>query len=248
MDVSRKKKNDTIIKNKTIVEGFSFTEKEIAKKALREAESIRYVKENLDMENPRMVLEMYRKLTAEKVFETPVGMMYLKRLQDYLLRIPEIQREGLEPIQVSQMVRESSEKNRSGQTKNQGTGNPASQEPAVTPQQNGQQNMEPSDLDEMAVWYEEQLDQEKQKRRGAELKQRQTEGRLKTNRGFLRFSIAGNLFLLILVIGMVVITLLDDHPNIINYEDKIVNQYEEWERELEEREKKIEKLEREQNP
>lgn len=236
------------MKTKTIVEGFSFEDKEAARKALREAESIRYVKENLDMENPRMVLEMYRKLTVEKVFETPVGMMYLKRLQEYLLRIPEIRKEGLEPIQVSQAARESSEKSRAGQGRTQAAGNPASQEPAAVQQPNGQQNMESSDIDEMAVWYEEQLDQEKQKRRTAEMKQRQTEGRWKTSRGFLRFSIAGNLFLLILVIGMVVITLLDDHPNIINYENKIVNQYEEWERELEEREENIKKLEQQQSP
>ena len=87
-------------KNGIIVEGFAFAEQEEGQKARKEAESIKYIKGNLDMENPRMVLEMYRKLTAEKVFETPVGFMYLKQLRDYLSRVPELKNRGLEPIQV----------------------------------------------------------------------------------------------------------------------------------------------------
>ena len=48
-------------KNRIVVNGFAFTDRQTAQKAMKEAESIQYVKEKLDMKNPRMVLEMYRK-------------------------------------------------------------------------------------------------------------------------------------------------------------------------------------------
>ena len=48
-----------------------------------------------------------------------------------------------------------------------------------------------------------------------------------------------------MAIGMIVITLLDDSPNIINYKNKILNQYTEWERELKEREQLIKEKEQE---
>ena len=90
-------------KNIIVVNGFAFTDRQTAQKAMKEAESIQYVKEKLDMKNPRMVLEMYRKFVRERVFATPVVMMYLKQLQDYLSNIPEMKAEGLEPIQAESM-------------------------------------------------------------------------------------------------------------------------------------------------
>lgn len=166
-------------KNRIVVNGFAFTDRETAQKAVKEAESIKYIKEKLDMENPRMVLEMYRKLTKEQVFRTPVGLVFLKQLQDCLARKPEFKMENLEPI------------------------------------------------------------------RAAELKQRRAEERLKGRRGMLQFSVAVNIFLLIVAIGMAVITLMDNQPNIINYENKIVDKYAEWEQGLKEREETIKQREQE---
>ncbi len=218
--------------NKVIVEGFTFTDPELARKAMREAESIQYVKGKLDMDNPRMVQEMYRKLTAEKVFETPVGLTYLKQLRDYLSSVPEFKRKGQES--GSAQRRKQAQKAAPVQKENfpsaPGQGGAAGEAPL-------------SGAEDLAEWYEESLEQEKQKRRAAELKQRRAEGKLKSSRGRLYFSIAGNVFLLLVVIGMIVITLLDDSPNIINYENKILNQYAEWEEELKEREQIIKEKE-----
>lgn len=99
--------------------------------------------------------------------------------------------------------------------------------------------------EDMAEWYEGQIEEEKQKRRAAELKQRRAESKLKGRRGALRFSIAVNLFLLILAVGIAVITLMDSNPNIINYENKIVDKYAEWEQALEEREQAVKQREQE---
>ena len=220
--------------NKVTVEGFTFTDPELARKAIREAESIQYVKGKLDMDNPRMVQEMYRKLTAEKVFETPVGLAYLKQLRDYLSGVPKIQRKGQESdsVQRKKRMQKAVPVQKENFPSAPGQGGAAGEAPL-------------SGAEDLAEWYEESLEQEKQKRRAAELKQRRAEGKWKSSRGRLYFSIAGNVFLLLVVIGMIVITLLDDSPNIINYENKILNQYTEWEEELKEREQIIKEKEQE---
>ena len=57
-------------------------------------------------------------------------------------------------------------------------------------------------------------------------------------------SVASILFFLIFSIGMIVITLTSDNPNIINYENKLVDKYEEWEQDLQEREQAVKEQEK----
>ena len=81
-----------------VIDGFVFTQEIAAKKARKEAEGIQYVKSKVDMENPQMVLQMYQKLLKERVFETPVGLAYMKELQNYLVQNPALQGAKIEPI------------------------------------------------------------------------------------------------------------------------------------------------------
>lgn len=55
-------------------------------------------------------------------------------------------------------------------------------------------------------------------------------------RSALRKSMILNIFLVILVIAMFIITLTADQPNILNYERALLNKYAAWEQELTERE------------
>lgn len=218
-------------KQKFIVEGFVFTEEAAAQKAYQEAESIQYVKNRIDMENPRMVLEMYHKLIAEHVFETPVGIMYLKELRDYLSMLPEMKGEKLEPIETAGMIK--------------GLLPSAKTEAAKEAYFQGDKasEIEPSESEEGIDWYVEKLEQSKQKERAMDMRRSRAEKRLKESRKYLRFSMAGNLFLLIVAVGMLVITMMDEHPNIINYENKIIDKYAEWEQELTEREQTVKEQE-----
>ena len=52
------------------------------------------------MDDPDAVLQIYRKLILQEVFETPVGMEFLKELQGYLHTIPYIKYEDVLPIPV----------------------------------------------------------------------------------------------------------------------------------------------------
>lgn len=82
----------------TIVNGFVFEDPEEAKKAQKEAEGVRYIKSKTDMENPEMVLQIYKDMIRQKVFETEVGIAYLAELQDYLKKVPYINDEDILPV------------------------------------------------------------------------------------------------------------------------------------------------------
>lgn len=60
--------------------------------------------------------------------------------------------------------------------------------------------------------------------------------RYKQLRSSLRKSIILNIFLIVLVAAMFVITMTADQPNILNFERALVNKYAGWEQELAERE------------
>ena len=192
-----------------IVEGVLFTDKSMAQKACHEAESIQYVRGKLDMDNPRMVLEMYRRLLSEHVFETVVGLMYLKELQNYLLMSPELAGEELEAIEL----------------------------PAFCAGEAMQE--------ETIEWYAKNLEEIKQRERMASYRKRRAEEKTQQSQKRLRFSLMLCLFLFLVAAGMGVISMTGSHPNIINYENKIINKYETWEMDLEKREEELKKQQKE---
>ncbi|MCR4705994.1 MAG: hypothetical protein K5641_08015 [Lachnospiraceae bacterium] len=63
-------------------------------------------------------------------------------------------------------------------------------------------------------------------------------------RRLLRGSLILNIFLLILIIGMFVISITGDSPTILNYERTVQNKYAEWDAELTKREEVIREKER----
>jgi hypothetical protein len=86
--------------NDVIVGGFAFAEEEMAKQAQKELDGVAYVRGKADMDNPRMVLQIYNKMVEQQLFETVVGYVYLKELQDYLTSIPFIDQDAILAIPV----------------------------------------------------------------------------------------------------------------------------------------------------
>lgn len=66
------------------IDGYLFAQEEDARIALQEQKKIEYLEKHLDFDKPKQVLSVYKKAIAERIFKTPVGMEYLKRLQRYL--------------------------------------------------------------------------------------------------------------------------------------------------------------------
>lgn len=166
-----------------LVEGFLFRDKDLADKAKKEQEGIKYIKGKASMDNPKVVLEIYNKIIKQELFETPIGIGYLRELQEYLTAIPQINKEDILPIPVEDIICQE----------------------FISLKEAGKKTDKPS--------------------------------------GKMRLSMALNVALAIMVVAMFVITLTSKHPNILNYEEKLLNKYASWEQDLDRRQQEI--LERE---
>lgn len=167
------------------VRGYAFESLEQAQIAQKEVEKIRYIRSKTKMDDPDAVLQIYRKLILQEVFETPVGMEFLKELQGYLHTIPYIKYEDVLPI------------------------------PVYAPEQSG----EPGSRSEKNNY------------------------RRKYHRS-LFFAIV-----FAIVIGaMFAITYVSgDNVTILNYENELIDKYENWEQKLDTREKELDQREAELN-
>lgn len=71
-----------------VVEGFQFATEADASLAKNEQLRIERLESKLDYENPQMVYAVYKKAIENRVFKTPVGYDFLKRLQNELKEDP----------------------------------------------------------------------------------------------------------------------------------------------------------------
>ena len=82
------------------VDGFLFEDEESAQIARKEEEGIRFIKERTALNNPEVVLKLYKKLLEQELFVTPVGIRFLTELQNILLTSNYIARDEIPPIPV----------------------------------------------------------------------------------------------------------------------------------------------------
>lgn len=233
---------------KMVVDGFLFMNEKAAQKAHQEEDGIQYVKDRLDMANPRMVLEMYRKLLAEQVFETPVGLVYLKELQNYLLAAPELAQEDIEAIILPEISIQQSADAKGAQQAAQSTDAKGAQQTAQSGESRTLTPPAAARQQETLEWYAEKLEESRQQERLAEYRRRRAEENAKESRKRLRFSLLFAFFMILVTVGVGAVTLTDQHPNIINYESKIIEKYQDWEADLENREQMLKERELEQIP
>lgn len=85
-----------------VAQGFSFYMEKDAELAELERKKIDYLEGRMDYKQPEKILQIYEKSIRERIFKTPVGIMYLKGLQDYLLAQPGIKPEQITPIPLYQ--------------------------------------------------------------------------------------------------------------------------------------------------
>lgn len=83
------------------IDGFIFYGKKEADQAKKEAAGVEYLKTKIDMKQPEAVLSVYNKTVEENLFETPVGLSYMRELQQYLRKIPYIAEKDILPIPVN---------------------------------------------------------------------------------------------------------------------------------------------------
>lgn len=78
--------------------GFAFFTDNDARLAEVEQRKVEYLEARIDYTRPESILHVYDKAIQEQLFKTPVGLMYLKKLQDFLLKQPQIEPERVKAI------------------------------------------------------------------------------------------------------------------------------------------------------
>lgn len=88
--------SETMNTQSRVAEGFSFYTDKDAEMAELEHKKIEYLETRMDYSDPEKILKIYDKAIHDRVFKTPVGLFYLKQIQDYLL-----QQETITPEEVA---------------------------------------------------------------------------------------------------------------------------------------------------
>ena len=74
-------KEDSMSENNNIVKGYCFGTAEDAETARQEEKKIEYLDQHMDLGKTENMLLVYKKAVESRIFVTPVGWEYLKRLQ-----------------------------------------------------------------------------------------------------------------------------------------------------------------------
>ena len=91
-----------------VVEGFQFGTEQDAKLAKSEKSKVQRLESRLDYNNHEMIYAVYKKAVDNRVFKTPVGYEFLKKLQNILKEVPASDKAVADiPIQGVYSLRES---------------------------------------------------------------------------------------------------------------------------------------------
>ncbi len=97
------KKHDNEEENFTVA-GYTFTTKEAAEDARNEMNAIRYVSSKTDRKDPKQIYILYNTMLDKELFKTPVGLDYLKDLQQYLYNNKDIPNDKIRPIPINSEI------------------------------------------------------------------------------------------------------------------------------------------------
>lgn len=84
-----------------VVDGYHFSSDEDAKMAQEELQRVNYISEKLSENDPKSILLVYNKSIQSGIFTTPVGIDFLKSIQSYLKKNPQIDDEEIMDIPIS---------------------------------------------------------------------------------------------------------------------------------------------------
>lgn len=97
---------------KHIIAGYEFNSKQDAQIAKDELNAIKYMSDKTDAKNPAQIYMLYNKILDKKLFQTQIGLDYLKELQQYLYINKEIPNDRIKPIPINEELRQAMDENR----------------------------------------------------------------------------------------------------------------------------------------
>lgn len=169
--------------NRFVVEGFLFSSEREAEAAKNEVRGINYIVSRTDMENPKNVLVVYNRIIDKGLLKTPIGLKFLREVQEMLFSSDEVDDSQIKPI-------------------------PAIMEVSI-------ERITPNIKKENKLTYKKKMIN----------------------------SIIINVIFVIAIIVMIVIAKNSKNVNIINYENRLKDQYSAWEESLNERESELKERE-----
>ncbi len=98
--------------DKLVVDGFIFRSKREFDKAKKEYETIKELKQKIDMNNQENLIELYNRLVSKRYFQTPVGLSFLHELRVFLKEGNDNVSVAYVPVVSSGGVKNRSEQNR----------------------------------------------------------------------------------------------------------------------------------------
>ncbi len=198
--------------------GFAFADEKMLEKAVKEEEGIRYIRNSANMKDPQMVFQIYSQMVRQRLFETPVGYIYLKELQDYLKGEPKISNQDIPaiPVAVSKESLIESRETYSGYSN--------ADRPSKSREDGKKSRQRPVKTKTKVI--------------------RKTKVQNIDYKPWFRASLSVSVVLLLIVIGMFIVTATSGNINIVNYENALIEKYEDWENQLKEREEKIKEKEK----
>ena len=210
-----------------VVNGYTFETQEMAEKAKREANGIKYIRSQTKMDDPEVVFKLYHKLIDRKYFETPVGLAFMEELHDYLQSIPFFRAEDIRPLpqiqtkeelleSLKQDVRQKHVESRRTEQKAQSIAVPKKEREKA--QKVVAQNKKMQKARERAIDSEIAKNERKYKR------------------PFMISSFLAIVFGLVIIGMFIIMNISGNSVTIVNYENEIINKYEDWEKDLKERE------------
>lgn len=210
-----------------VVGGVEFTDAEQAAIAKKELKRIEILDSKLDYKNLHSVAMIYEKARVNQVFQTPIGISYMIRLQQYLGSNNYDDME-IKPVSIPKAESQDADKV-ADELEIRATSSAEAQKIAAI--LNGEEGS-----------YKRPASEEVWKSRVEAAKERE-----KKLNNRIRLLLAGNVILILLVIAMFVITLTSNHPNILNYKSNLISRYSQWEQELEQREQAVKQKEAQLN-
>ncbi len=184
-----------------VLDGFFFEKEEIFEIAKKEDQAVKLLASKLRAATPEQVLKIYNQAIDQNLFRTPVGLFFLRRLQEYL---------------------------------------------------RGQKNLDTTTMHPIFIGNLGETHQEQRLR--LEKERKETDYKLKVlveldRKGYRRkFHIALYfcVVFLVMIAGMFMINHLSkDNINIVNYENQIIDKYEDWQISLEAQEQALKEREAE---
>ena len=182
------------------VDGFVFHNRKDAQRAQKEKEGVEYLLSKTDFSDEKKRLAIYLRLIDQDIFETPVGISFLRKLREDLLEYYD--EDDIAPIDTHIYSE-------------------------------GKDNKSPGDK---TVSSSSDMIQAQRDKKLLNISLEHEKSRFK-------ISFIVNIVLIVMVIGMFIIASTSGSVTILNYENKIIDKYEEWENSLSQREKVIREYE-----